>query len=276
MSTTTAPATPPNGPSSVDLSRALRRRWWLVALVALLGAAIGVGASVALPPKYSATVTLVVQLPKGSADTEALVRTVEALTTSSVVVADIATNSSTGLSPSGIQNRLKIDRPSGSAVISVAVIDTDRNRARAIASQVVPSLQQRITESRSSAEAATSKIAVESFGGGPEVQKVTPPVVRNALIGAFAGFALGLLLAVIEAGRVARGAPPMSRRVPVWPRRLPRRSARRPRAAAPARPAPAQPAPPQAARESTDQHRVSDPDPAGWGPVRPGEDSRSR
>jgi capsular polysaccharide biosynthesis protein len=198
--------TQPTQPGSADIGRALRRRWWLVALVALIGATIGAATSALLPQTYSATVTLVVQLPKGSADTEALVRTVEALTTSSVVLGDIATNSGTGLSPNGVQDRLQVDRPSGSAVIEVAVLDTSRARARAIAQQVVPSLQQRITESRNSAETSSSRIAVESFGGGPEVQAVTPPILRNALIGAMAGFALGLLLAVAEAGRAARRA----------------------------------------------------------------------
>ena len=266
MSTTTTQPTPPVGPSSADLSRALRRRWWLVALVAILGAAIGIGVTVALPPKYSATVTLVVQLPKGSADTEALVRTVEALTTSSVVLGDIASSSGVGLSPQQVGNRLQINRPAGSAIIEVAAVDTSRARAKAVASQVVPSLQQRITESRSTAEASTARIAVESFGGGPEIQQVSPPVARNALIGAFAGFALGLLLAVVEAGRDARGAPGRSRRVPVWPRRVPRR---RPRGSD-ARPA--APAPPPQETAAQQQRRVSDPQ--DWGPVGPHGDSR--
>jgi succinoglycan biosynthesis transport protein ExoP len=201
----------PVQPGSADLGLALRRRWWLVALVTVIGAVLGVGASAVLPPSYSATVTLVVQLPKGSSDTEALVRTVEALTTSSVVLGDIATNSGTGLSPSAVQDRLQVDRPSGSAIIEIAAIDTSRSRARAVAEQVVPSLQQRITESRNSAEASTSRIAVESFGGGPEVQSVSPPLLRNGLVGALAGFALGLLLAVADAGRVTRRAVSLPR-----------------------------------------------------------------
>ncbi len=198
MSTTTPEAAP------TDLTRALRRRWWLIVLVALIGAGIGGGGTVLLPKQYSASVTLVVQLPKGAADTEALVRTVEALTTSRVVLGDIATNSGTGLSPNEVQDRLQVDRPSGSAVIEVKVVDTSLARARAVATQVVPALQQRIAQSRSTADETDSKIAVESFGGGAETERVVPPLTRNIAIGGIAGFAAGLLLAVASAGRAAR------------------------------------------------------------------------
>lgn len=197
-----APATAPSPPP--DLGAEVWRRWWLIAIFAIVGGLVGVGASAVLPPRYSSTVTLVVQLPNSSADTEALVRTVEALTTSSVVLGDIAASSGTGLSPNDVEDRLTVDRPSGSAVIEVTVVDTSRSTARAVATQVVPSLQQRILQSRSGNDTSASRIAIEPFGGGPENEKVSPPLLRNGAIGAAAGFAIGLLVAVAAAGRSNR------------------------------------------------------------------------
>ncbi len=201
---TTRPGVPTAAPAPPDLGAEIWRRWWLIAIFTVVGGIVGIGASAVLPARYSSTVTLVVQLPNGSADTEALVRTVEALTTSSVVLGDIAASSGTGLSPNDVEKRLTVDRPTGSAVIEVTVVDTSRAQARAIATQVAPSLQQRILQSRSGNDTSSSRIAIEPFGGGPENIKVSPPLLRNGAIGAAAGFAIGLLVAAAAAGRSTR------------------------------------------------------------------------
>jgi receptor protein-tyrosine kinase len=199
---TAQPYVPAN---AAELGGFVRHRWWLALLIGILAAVLAYGGTLLVPTRYAATVTIVVQIPGTSADTEALVRTVEALTTSSVVLGDIAFNSQTDLSPSAVEDRMEIDRPAGSAVIEVTVTDTSRARARQIAREIVPVLKRRIGESSSDIESG-AQIAVDSFGNGPEVEVVNLPVIQIVAVGGIAGTGLGVLLVLYLAGRRRRRA----------------------------------------------------------------------
>lgn len=179
-----------------EVSATAFRRWWLILLVALMGAGVSYGVTQLAATSYSASVTLVVQLPSGGSDTEALVRTVEALTTSRILLADLARNSGSGLTPGQVEDRLVIMRPAGSAVIEVSVVDTKAARARSIAEEVVPALKGRLQESRSESSDGSVSIGVRSFAGGPQVEQVEPPGLRDGVLGGAAGAALGLLVAI--------------------------------------------------------------------------------
>jgi capsular polysaccharide biosynthesis protein len=160
-----------------------------------------------LPARYAATTTLVVRLPDTGADTESLVRTVQAIITSSVVLGDLARESGTGFSPTEIDDRLEIERPPGSAVIEVKLVDPSREQAVAVVEELIPSLRNRLDQVQTPAEGTTAASAVGlqvDALGDPEVTEVAYPWARNAVIGGVVGLGLGLLLAVALAARRAR------------------------------------------------------------------------
>jgi uncharacterized protein involved in exopolysaccharide biosynthesis len=183
-------------PSAVEVSRGWKRWWWVTGAFVVIGVLAGLTLALAPASRYSASTTLVVQLPESASDTEALVRTVEALTTSSVVMRDLSDAPGVGLSPTEVEDRLDVQRPTGSAVIDVVVTDSSRARAEVIAGQLVATLRSRLREMRGSRPAAQAvALGVRSFGGAPQVEAVDRPYARNGALGAAVGAALGLLLA---------------------------------------------------------------------------------
>ena len=199
----TATEHPPRHKGEGDLLGALARFWWVVAVAVCLGALAGAAWATYSPQQYSSRVTLVVELPDGGADTEALVRTVEALILSNVVVADIVEESDAGLSATEVEDRLTVERPSGSAVIEVEVKDTSASQVEAIAAQVVPALDEAIDGLQDPIGEGTAKpsIDVTSFQDNPEVLAVDRLPKRDAALGGLAGLILGLLVVALLSGR---------------------------------------------------------------------------
>lgn len=195
--------------SARGVASALLHAWWIVALSVVVGGAVGVAISLSLPERYVGSVTLLVQLPQGADDTEALVRTVEALTSSTVVLGDVAEKPGVDLSESEIADRLTVDRAAGSAVLQVSVVGTSERQARTIAEELVPALKARLAEVapndavKPDGKVASLPIRVVRFGGEPYVHpEPRQPVVTGALF----GIALGLVVAVAVTARASRRA----------------------------------------------------------------------
>ncbi len=177
--------------------------WWVIVIFVVLGAGAGVAWATYSPQQYSSRVTLVVQLPRDGADPEALVRTVEALMTSNVVLSEIVADSGVDLSPAEVEDRLTVERPSGSALIEVVVDGTSTSTVDAIAEQVVPALQSAIHELQTLQDEGPT-IEVISFLDAPEVIPVDRQPVRDGALGGLAGFIVGLLVVALLSGRRAR------------------------------------------------------------------------
>lgn len=189
--------------SALDVSWGVRRRWWLVLVLALVAGAASAALTAYGARQYAATVTLIVQLPRASADTEALVRTVESLTTSPVVLGDLGALAGVRLTPAEVEDRLRVERPAGSAVIEVTAEDTSRQRAQTIAENIVPILQARLPEVDPATLTTDVAIRVEWFGDKVQVIRTDPPTARNGVLGFAVGAAVGLLAATALASRDA-------------------------------------------------------------------------
>jgi capsular polysaccharide biosynthesis protein len=185
-----------HAPSALDLSHAWRRWWWVIGAFAVIGALTALLVTQLPSDKYSASLTLVVQLPESANDTEALVRTVEALATSTVVLSDLSRAPGVNLSPVDVEDRIDVQRPTGSAVIDVVVTDSSRARAEVIARELVTTLRDRMREMGGRrTPAAAVPLGVRSFGGPPHVDAVDRPRARNGVLGAAVGLVIGLLVA---------------------------------------------------------------------------------
>lgn len=192
----------PAAPTAWELAEGVLRRWWVLLLGFLLGGLLAAGATLALPGGYVASTAVVVQLPaQDSADTEAMIRTVQSLTLSDVLMRDIASKSRSGLSGPDVARRITVERAAGSAVIDISVRDEDKERAVTIADTVLPSLESRLGRARIADRAkdgvrSSRAIQVQALGLAT-VQPVTAPVARNGVLGAVGGLGAFLLVAVL-------------------------------------------------------------------------------
>ena len=183
-----------------DLLSAFGRLWWVVLIIALLGAGAGVAWGQYSPQQYSSRVTLVVQMSPDSGDPETLVRTVEALLLSNVVLSEVVEDSDVDLSTAGVEDRLTVERATGSAVIEVVVRDVNAVNVDAIAQEVVPALVEAIAGLQDP-EAEAPPMEVTSFDDDPDVISEPRELARSGALGGLAGFIVGLLLVALIAGR---------------------------------------------------------------------------
>jgi capsular polysaccharide biosynthesis protein len=177
---------------------------FLVIFFLVVGAGLTASFSASMPTRYSATSTMVVQIPDTGTDEEVLIRTGQSLFTSSVVLKDVATYDGVDLSVRELRDAIDVARQAGSAALEVTVTDTSRRRASAVIDVLLPTVQARIRELDAGSPRSTVPINVRMFGGTPYVTAVKPPVVRDALIGGLAGLAIGVLIAVALSGRTQR------------------------------------------------------------------------
>ncbi len=119
------------------------RRWWAMVLTAALGAAIALGITVWLPAPYVASLTLVVDLPPSSVDTETIISTVQGLATSRAVLGELARQSGEDLTPSAVGGKIRVERAIGAGLIEVSVVDRSSQRAERLAADLAPLLEER-------------------------------------------------------------------------------------------------------------------------------------
>ena len=183
----------------------IARRWWVMVLTALLGGLLGVVVAETAPSPYVASVTLLVDLPKDTVDSETIIRTVEDLATSSTVVDDVAASPGIDLSPKQVSRRLSVERAIGSGVVQVFVTDPSAARAHAIADELRTVFQDRLQGYREAVAVGSADIGALSITD-PQVVKHERPVVARGVLGAVVGFNLGLLGVTVVALRRRRQA----------------------------------------------------------------------
>lgn len=180
------------------------RAWFLVVVCFIVGAGLTALITATMPTRYSATSTMVVQIPDTGTDEEVLIRTTQSLFTSSVVLKDVATYDGVRLSVREVRDSIDVSRQAGSAALEVRVTDTSRQRASAVMDVLLPTVQSRIRELDAGSRRSAVPILLRSFGGAPYVTVVEPPVLRNAVVGGLAGLAIGMLIAAAISGRAQR------------------------------------------------------------------------
>ncbi len=179
------------------------RLWWVPVLGALAGVLLTLAVTAIVPAPYVASVTLVVDLPNSDVDTEALITTVQALTTSDAVLGKVADATGANLTTASVRKRLRVVRSVGAGVIEVSVVDRSPELARAIALQLTPILEQRLQQSRDLADPSSQLLGAHPFSQ-PTLQPQERPVLANAVLGGTVGFNLALIGTAIYVKRRER------------------------------------------------------------------------
>jgi capsular polysaccharide biosynthesis protein len=186
-------------PWVVSVGRAARHYAVLLVAVVMVTTAIAVGITATQKTTYTSRTNLVLQTAAGPADSETIIRTIEALVSTDAVGAKIRTAANLSLTPQQIVSRITVKRPPGSGLIAVDVTDSNAARSVAIAGKLPAIFEAQVSQltpagtTSANAVKATSAYTVSSWAGGAVFTTTNhPPYLRNGLI----GFVLGLVLVV--------------------------------------------------------------------------------
>jgi capsular exopolysaccharide synthesis family protein len=103
----------------------------------------------------------------------------------------------TKLSVHDLEHRIDVTVPEGSSILRIDVTDTDRDRARVLASQAATAMVEVVKDLESVRGRTFSLLRARVVADASTPTRVSePPVWRNAALGAAAGLVLGLALAV--------------------------------------------------------------------------------
>ncbi|NUL02984.1 polysaccharide biosynthesis protein [Streptomyces lunaelactis] len=116
----------------VTIGRILRRRWRLLAVLTVVGALVGYGTSVLIPPRYTASASVL--LP-GQWDERGLLTQVDIATSSAVVDRAAATLDWTGVSGGELRDRVSAKAADGNIIKISGTADTPE-RAQQLSDQV--------------------------------------------------------------------------------------------------------------------------------------------
>lgn len=181
----------------------MRRFLLPVLALALSAAAISAVVTLRQPTVSHSAVTLVVQTSGSSTDSETLVRTMTALVDSDVLGEALREKVQSPLSAREITSNLTVDRPPGSSVLTVTYGDTVPARSIATARALIPVFQDQVTRLEAGqAGQLAPNYAIQPWGGGAVITTLdSAPVLRNALLAALLGLAVGAIGATLYAQR---------------------------------------------------------------------------
>ena len=186
----------------------LRRRWLMVALVALSALALAAVVTLLMTPRYTATTRLffgvegtgsAADLAQGSTFAEKQMTSYAEVATSPLVLGSVIERLDLAVGPADLADKITASVPSDTVILEVSVSDTDPGRAAQIAnavgaelSDVAASLSPERADGTQALRATVLAPAV--VPGGPS----SPNVPRNLGLGLLVGLLLGVGLAILQ------------------------------------------------------------------------------
>lgn len=189
-----------NSTLEIDVLQLLKKLWnrkFLILLVALIGATIGLLISVfVITPEYKSTTRLyVVNQSSGNEnltvqDIQAggyLVNDYKEIIGSQDVLSQVIEREGLTISPSELAGKMSVDIPTETRVISINVMDENATKASDLANALREVASEKIKEVTNVQDVTTIEAAK------PAKSPATPNTKRNLLL----GFAVGLMLSII-------------------------------------------------------------------------------
>ena len=188
-----------------ELLGVLRRRLWLIGLVAivLMGGAVGI--SLAQTPKYEASIKILVGQEEGSEVSEGslggevqglqqITQTMVEGVNSRPVAEAVIRQLNVRMTPEDLQKNLNVEQLRATQFIQIDYEDTSPERAQRVANAVGDAFSEQVSEVSPSANAVT--VTVWEQAEMPE-EAVSPNPLRNGLLGLALGVMLGVTLALL-------------------------------------------------------------------------------
>lgn len=186
---------------------ALRKFWFLVIGLSLIGGVAGYLVSASIEPQFQARASLYFalnqgtsgsDLNQGAAYTQNQMLSFARIATSSRVLERVIDDLDMELTPRALAQSVTVTIPQDTAVLDVTASSTDPERAAAIANSVSENLAQVVqaVAAESGEGAATITATVIDDAVPPAVQSL-PNKPRDAVLAAVIGFLAGVLIALI-------------------------------------------------------------------------------
>ncbi|MDX2376588.1 polysaccharide biosynthesis tyrosine autokinase [Microbacterium sp. LRZ72] len=206
-----------------DYARIFRRSWLLIVIFAMVGATAAWAVTATTEAEYSATSAAFVasesggtlnELTQGNAFTERRVNTYAQLLVEPIVTESVIEDFGLEISPAAFAGQIGVSIPVDTTMLEVTVTDASPSVAASLANALITSLATVVEEIETTAVTGTPTI---DANGDPVIVEAAPPVqitqvrfaetptspvspslMLNLLIGIAAGFALGVLAAILR------------------------------------------------------------------------------
>lgn len=188
-------------------ARALRRSWWLIVVVAILGAAIGYGYSKAQTRRYASHLTFWVATPTlNGQDANASNQFAQeraasyaALLTSDSLAERVIANARLKMSPSVLTREITASAELNTILVDVTITDPSPDRAYRIGQSIGAEFPKLVDDLDNRSSAGGSAVSLQVVSGPTRSNVPVSPRTRlNVLLGAALGLLIGLALAVLR------------------------------------------------------------------------------
>ncbi|WP_084075216.1 polysaccharide biosynthesis tyrosine autokinase [Demequina sp. NBRC 110052] len=191
-----------------DYLRILRKNWWIILILTILGTGLGVGYSLLATPMYTASAKVFVsttgassaaELQQGSSFTLQRVQTYRDLVTTSAVLQPTIDSLGLDMSVSELRGQVTASSPTNSATMNITVTDSDRVFAAALATEASRQLIEVVEdiETTDAMEASPVSLTIVQEAEVPAAPS-SPNLNLNAALGLLLGLAAGMAFALVR------------------------------------------------------------------------------
>jgi capsular exopolysaccharide synthesis family protein len=184
----------------------LRRHWFAVVLLTLLGALASGALSFTATPSYTSTASVYFSLPSGTSGsdlsqgsnyTQSQMLSFAALATQPIVLNPVVDELHLGVTAKQLSNRIQAQASNDTVVIDLSASDTSPTRAADIANSVADHLSKTVVSLSPKTESGRATIDATIVATAlPPSFASSPKTRRNILAGTLSGLILGVLIAV--------------------------------------------------------------------------------
>ncbi|MEW2012583.1 MULTISPECIES: polysaccharide biosynthesis tyrosine autokinase [Microbacterium] len=188
-----------------DYFLALRKQWFVIVVLVLLGSGIGYGYAETQPNVYRAQASVVVlpargdstaELVQGSNYVQSLVQTYALVATSPVVLQPVIDRLDLAITPRALSRQVVVDTPLDSAVLDISVTGGTPSGPVAIANAIAFELADAVESLSPQTSDSASAVRIETISPATESRIPIAPNSRLLILtGALAGLALGMVYA---------------------------------------------------------------------------------
>lgn len=207
--------------SPTTLVRALKKWWWVLVALTVGGAAVGGVTTLLMTPQYSATSQIFVAFdaPAGAGSAELVqannfaiqkVYSYVEVATSPRVLDTVIEELGLDETADDLATQISVTVPPNSAVMRITALAPNPDDAAVLASTLVDAFSETVLELETPTGGGTPPLRIESLAEAvPSDTPASPSLLINIAIGAFAGFAIGVIwiaIAAVSDRKVYNGA----------------------------------------------------------------------
>lgn len=191
-----------------DYLRILRKFWRSISALALISIAAAAAISLAVTPTYTASTSLFLtvqsgntagELAQGSTYTERQVKSFAEIAQAPIVLQPVIDELGLEVTPAQLAQNVTVTVPTNTAILEVALVDIDPNRAAATANAIGSGMVRTVADVAPTDEAGRASVEANVITPATvPTSWTTPKVAQNLLLGLLVGLMLGVGQALLR------------------------------------------------------------------------------